>query len=60
MTIELKKRDYAITVHDIDLDYIKGSEVRIIEDGFIHHYLATADISPGCRYLILCGNTYIV
>lgn len=47
MTIELKKRDYAITVHDIDLDYIKGSEVRIIEDGFIHHYLATADISPG-------------
>ncbi|BCL72215.1 hypothetical protein TUMSATVNIG1_41830 [Vibrio nigripulchritudo] len=47
MTIELKKRDYAITVHDIDLDYIKGSEVRIIEDGFIHHYVATSDISQG-------------
>ncbi|UAB73767.1 hypothetical protein INR79_21710 [Vibrio sp. SCSIO 43132] len=47
MTIELKKRDYAITVHDIDLDYIKGSEVRIIEEGFIHHYVATSDISQG-------------
>ncbi|CCN37006.1 hypothetical protein VIBNISO65_110098 [Vibrio nigripulchritudo SO65] len=47
MTIELKKRDYAITVHDIDLDYIKGSEVRIIEDGFIHHYLAISDIPQG-------------